>query len=94
VDAIASEGSAIVLRLTTVAASACCPGCRQVSSRIHSRYRRALTDLPWNQVSVCIHLRNRKFFCDTSDCPRRVFTEPPPYGPPAEKSVFNQAALL
>ena len=48
------------------------------SNRVHSYYRRTLTDLPWSCVTVSIHLRTRNFFCDNPTCLRRVFTEPLP----------------
>lgn len=52
-----------------------CPGCHQASSRIHSKYYRRITDLPWAGYAVIIHLQARKFFCDHSNCERKVFTE-------------------
>ena len=45
------------------------------SARIHSRYCRILADLPWAPVPVHLHLHVRRFFCDTSFCGRRTFTE-------------------
>ena len=53
-----------------------CPSCRGQSDRIHSWYRRRLSDLPWEGIAVGIELRVRRFFCDAADCPRRIFTEP------------------
>ena len=53
----------------------CCPVCSKNSVRIHSKYRRELSDLPISGHSVCIKLTARKYFCDNSLCPRRVFTE-------------------
>ncbi len=52
-----------------------CPGCGQLSGRIHSYYERRIADLPWNGVPVLIRLRTRRFFCDAKDCPHRIFTE-------------------
>ena len=67
-----------MLRLSTVAETVACPLCGHQSQRIHSHYQRTLTDLPWNRVTVRIHLHTRKFFCDNPTCVRRVFTEPVP----------------
>ncbi len=69
IESIANTDNSIVLHLSAVAASACCPLCRQLSQ---------LADLPWNRVTVSIHLRVRKFYCDNPDCLRRIFTEPVP----------------
>ena len=55
-----------------------CPGCGSRSSRVHSRYRRTLADLPWEGIPVQISLRARKFFCVDERCTRRIFTEPLP----------------
>jgi hypothetical protein len=52
-----------------------CPSCAGRSSRVHSRYRRKISDLPWEGVPVEILLQARKFFCDQERCSRRIFTE-------------------
>ena len=63
----------MVLRATSEASH--CPECRRESRRIHSRYRRKLSDLPWEGIPVRIELRVRRFFCDSEDCGQRIFTE-------------------
>lgn len=78
VESVTTLPETIVLRLSTVADVVACPLCNQNSQRIHSHYQRTLTDLPWNRVTVRVHLRTRKFFCDNSTCMRHVFTEPVP----------------
>lgn len=78
VDKIAPGTRTLLIYMTTNAIGACCPLCTQRSERVHSHYQRTLTDLPWNRVSVRIHLSTRKFFCDNSTCTRQVFTEPVP----------------
>lgn len=52
-----------------------CPLCETASKRVHSRYERRLGDLPWNGIPVRVHLRTRRFFCDTPGCEQRIFTE-------------------
>nr|WP_223269979.1 ISL3 family transposase [Nostoc sp. 'Peltigera membranacea cyanobiont' 213] len=52
-----------------------CPVCNQPTHRIHSRYERKLTDLPWADYSITLQLRVRKFFCINTLCKRRIFTE-------------------
>src|SRR3989442_4902358 len=76
VDSIIATGDTITLTITTIAPCASCPLCGKPSDRIHSRYRRTLTDLPWNQVTVRIHLISRKFIGDNCACERGIFTEP------------------
>lgn len=75
IDAIAQETVAIVLRLSTNVSAARCPEYGNHSQRVHSRYQRALIDIPWNNVSVRIHLHTRNFFCQQTHCKRAIFTE-------------------
>jgi hypothetical protein len=59
----------------TVGAGACCPVCGLRSVRVHSRYERAVADLPWHGVPVTLRLRVRRFFCDAPSCERAIFAE-------------------
>jgi transposase len=52
-----------------------CPLCGTAATRIHSRYQRRPTDLPSTRQPVRFQLSVRKFFCDESTCPRKIFTE-------------------
>jgi transposase len=52
-----------------------CPLCGTVAKRIHSRYQRRLADLSCAGQPVRFQLTVRKFFCDESSCPRKIFTE-------------------
>jgi transposase len=52
-----------------------CPACDVPAQHIHSRYIRALTDLPWSGNRVMWRLRVRKLFCRNTICPQRIFTE-------------------
>jgi transposase len=74
-DAVTVELERLRLQLTTTAPSACCPLCAVPSTRVHSRYQRHLTDLPWGNLSVHIRLTVRKFVCRNATCVRRIFTE-------------------
>ena len=55
--------------------SAVCPLCSQPATRIHSRYRRTLAAVPSAGRQLVLSLVVRKFFCQTSHCPRRIFAE-------------------
>ncbi len=52
-----------------------CPLCFCPSERRHSQYTRVIADLPCTNFRVQLVLHVRKFFCDTLDCSRRIFTE-------------------
>jgi transposase len=72
---VAADGEGITLTARTCSDVACCPLCGRPSSRIHSRYRRILADLPWQGIPARVLLWARRFFCDAPDCVRRIFTE-------------------
>src|SRR5712691_7697731 len=52
-----------------------CPLCFCPSERCHSHYTRVVADLPCTNFRVQLILHVRKFFCDTVDCSRKIFTE-------------------
>jgi transposase len=66
-----------LLRVEVVStrSSSRCPLCFQPAMRIHSRYTRVVADVPCGGFQVQLVLHVRKFFCDTSNCPRKIFTE-------------------
>jgi transposase len=68
-------GSVLTLSLVATAPTAMCPLCGQASQRIRSSYTRHVADVPSAGRQVQLVLRVRKFRCDTTDCPRRVFAE-------------------
>ncbi len=72
-----------------------CPSCGRDSSRVHSRYSRTVSDLPWHGVSVELEVRARRFFCDEASCERRIFCERLPYvAARARKTRRLEGALL
>jgi transposase len=65
----------LTLELTSTQSLPACPLCQTPTGRFHSSYTRTLADLPWADVAVRLHLKVRKCFCPSNDCPRRIFTE-------------------
>lgn len=55
-----------------------CPACGASSRWVHSRYERRLCDSPVAGQETIIHLRVRRFFCRTDDCPKKTFAEQVP----------------
>lgn len=72
-----------------------CPKCGHASTRVHSRYRRTLADLPWHGLRVRLAVHVRRFFCDVPGCRRRIFTErlPGTATPYARRTVRATSAL-
>jgi transposase len=74
-DQVQLTPESITVTVRTTAAAANCPQCQHDSSRVHSRYRRTLSDVPCTGLTLCLKLRIRRFFCQQSDCSHRIFTE-------------------
>ncbi len=85
------------IRVASEASRSRCPLCGLVSSRVHSRYSRAVSDLPWHGISVTLEVvRARRFFCDEASCERRIFCErlPEKIAARARKTDRLEEALL
>ena len=52
-----------------------CPLCGRLSRRVHSRYVRTVSDLPFAGKRVDLRLIVRRFVCEASLCRRRIFAE-------------------
>ena len=65
--------------LTIVAVSRqrtpCCPLCDTPAVRVHSRYIRQVADRPCGGQRVRLLLQVRKYFCQETACPRKIFVE-------------------
>lgn len=72
---IAPEGRSVVCQVSSIQAAAVCPGCGQMASKIHSHYRRKLSDLPWAGIPVQLWLSVRRFWCSHANCDHRIFCE-------------------
>ena len=70
-----SLAGALDVFAVSIPAACACPLCGQQSHQIHSRYRRVMADVPCGSQQVHLYLEVRKFFCRTSACPRKIFTE-------------------
>ncbi len=69
------DKNCVILELFSITSTAVCPACGQTSPRIHSRYFRTLSDLPWMGMAVQLRLQVRRFFCDTPTCSHHTFSE-------------------
>jgi transposase len=74
-ERIISQAGSVKLFVRSVQSQVCCPRCRQLAVRQHSRYERKLADLPWEGIAVQIRLQTRRFFCGNPDCPQQIFCE-------------------
>jgi len=74
-EKITPQSGVITLSVHTVQTPVRCPRCQQVSTHLHSRYVRTLTDLPWAGIRVQIRLHTRRFSCRNDLCPQQIFYE-------------------
>jgi len=75
ITACSHQEGVLCVSLLSTQSSSPCPLCGTAAPRIHSHYQRRLTDLPSTGQPVRFQLSVRKFFCDESTCPRKIFTE-------------------
>lgn len=69
-EKIVSSPNGILIFLTTAQAQPRCPNCERKAHKVHSRYQRQLSDLPWEGIAVRLQLNSRKWFCQNPDCAR------------------------
>ena len=65
----------LVVQVISTKKKSCCPLCFCLAQRRHSQYTRVAADLPCAGFRVQLILHVRRFFCDTADCIRKIFTE-------------------
>src|SRR5438128_1352892 len=65
----------LVVQVVSTKVRSCCPLCFCPAERRHSHYTRVVADLPCAGFRVQLILHVRRFFCDTTDCIRKIFTE-------------------
>ncbi|MFL5289279.1 MAG: transposase family protein [Rhodopila sp.] len=65
----------LVIMAKPSARLACCPACGAPSGRLHSCYRRSLSDLPSQGRQVTVVVSARRFRCADEECPQQIFAE-------------------
>ncbi len=75
VENVVVQAECVKVAITASATSRPCPLCGSLARRVHSRYLRRLLDLPVGGRRTEMVLQARRFFCDASNCRRRVFAE-------------------
>lgn len=89
------ETGRVSISLSSGTSRSVCPLCGRGSSRVHSRYSRTVSDLPWHGISVTLEVHARRFFCDEPSCERRIFCERlPEVAARARKTMRLEEALL
>jgi hypothetical protein len=74
------EGDKAVIAVRASGSVGLCPSCGTVSRRVHSRYRRRVTDLPLSGRIVQLLVIARRFRCDAVLCGRQISLSASPKG--------------
>jgi transposase len=95
IDQCTITASALVMQVICTQPICCCPVCGQTSDQMQSRYQRVVADVPCGNRPVSLHLEVRKFFCRSTSCARKIFTErlPELLQPSARKTKRLRSAL-
>ena len=75
IDHVRIDGDRLIILAHARATSAPCPSCGLPSARLHSRYTRALSDLPISGRRVLIRVVVRRFRCAEAPCRTRIVAE-------------------
>lgn len=75
VETVTEEAGTISVTARATLPHSACPRCGGVSSRIHSRYGRTISDLPSSGRRVEVQITARRFFCTTPLCRQKIFAE-------------------
>ncbi len=75
VDDAAGDAGGLLITVRPVNKANTCPECGSTCTRVHSRYRRRLADLPIAGKPVRLVVLARRFHCDAVLCGRRIFAE-------------------
>ena len=76
VESAYQDGDRAIITVRFCRGFGSCPSCGTVSRRVHSHYRRQVTDLPLSGRIVQPVVIARRFRRDTVLCGRQIFTEP------------------
>lgn len=74
-ESLSIEAGRVSISVSSVTERCVCPLCGRGSSRVHSRYSRTVSDLPWHGISVTLKVRAKRLFCDVGACERKIFCE-------------------
>ena len=66
---LSAAETGIIAFVETTARSTPCPICGAPSERMHSRYVRTVTDVPWHGIAFRLRVHVRRLVCERADCP-------------------------
>lgn len=95
IEEIRAAGSVVRIEAVAGEEPVACSGCGTLSGRVHSRYRRQLSDTSISGREVVIVLRVRRLFCGNSYCSKTTFARCTGFSDPAYFArLFNRQHRL
>ncbi|MBA2713363.1 MAG: transposase family protein [Rubrobacteraceae bacterium] len=58
-EGLSIESGRVGISVSSGSRRCVCPVCGRTSARVHSRYTRSVSDLPWHGISVALEVRAR-----------------------------------
>ena len=75
IEEIEISESQVVMKVSSIHATATCPYCSTASSKVNTSYYRKPADLPCVGYVMGLQMKVRSFFCENADCAYRTFAE-------------------
>lgn len=72
---LSTDERGIIAAVASTSVGSICSRCGDRSGRVHSRYARYVSGLPWQGMAFRLELHVQRFFCDHAECPQQIFTE-------------------
>ena len=76
---IEEEAGQIVIHIKSSKSEQICPDCGEMSSSLHSTYKRYIQDTPIRNKQTWLHISVHKFDCENPLCECKVFVEELPF---------------
>ena len=72
IERVETDAEKLLIVARPASMTAICPTCGNVSARVHSKYRRILSDLPAQGRAVRVSVQARRFRCVLASCRQRI----------------------
>ena len=79
ISRIEEEDGQIIIHIKSSKSQEICPDCGEMSSSVHSTYKRYIQDTPIRNKQTWLHISVHKFDCENPLCESKVITEELPF---------------
>ena len=78
-ETIFKKQNTLILEIESELTECKCPECGEVSKEYSVTYYRDIEDVPYNFMSIWLHIHVHKFRCNNPNCPKKYFDEVLPF---------------